>query len=94
MSIATVEKAIIDSIGKVPLSVIEDSFEKLNTQRMLFYLNKIQKSSIVKRIGYLLESNGYDVYSDLKRFVNNRYIPVDPIVKGKGTRNDKWKLIT
>ena len=91
--IATVEKAIIDSIGTVPLSVIDDSFEEVDVKRMISYLKVIMKSSIIKRVGFLLEENGYNVYQTLKKYMNNKYIPLDPIAKSKGKRNSKWKLV-
>lgn len=90
--IATPEKAIIDSIGKVPLSIIEEAFEDLDMNRMLSYLKRIGKSGIIKRIGYLLEKNGYEVYEELKKYINSKYIPLDPLRKGKKKRIKKWRL--
>ena len=91
--ISTPEKAIIDSIGLVPLSLIEESFEEVNIERMLEYLKKIKKSSIIKRIGYLLEKHKYDIHDKIKRYINNKYILLDPIAKKYGKRNKKWRLI-
>ena len=91
--ISTPEKAIIDSIGLVPLSLIEESFEEVNIERMLEYLKKIKKSSIIKRVGYLLEKHKYDIYDKIKKYINNKYIYLDPIAKKYGKRNKKWRLI-
>jgi len=91
--VATVEKAIIDSIGKVPVSVIEESFEDADEKRMLEYLKKIKKSSTIKRIGYLLEIHGHDVFEELKKYTDTKYIPLDPLLKRSGAKNKKWKLI-
>lgn len=91
--ISTPEKAIIDSIGIVPISLIEESFENINTEKILEYLKKIKKSSIVKRIGYLLEENGFDIYDKTKKYINNKYIYLDPLAKKNGKKNKKWKLI-
>lgn len=90
--IATPEKAIIDSVGIVPLSLIKEALDEINVERMVEYLEKIGKSSVVKRMGYLLEEIGYDVYGKLKKFINSKYIHLDPLVKGK-TKNKKWKVI-
>ena len=87
------EKAIIDSIGLVPISLIEESFEDVKIEKILEYLKKIKKSSIVKRIGYLLEKHGFDVYDKIKKYINNKYIYLDPIAKRYGNRNKKWKMI-
>ena len=91
LPIATPEKAIIDSIGKVPLHVIEEAFDGINLKRIMEYLERIGKSCVVKRVGYLLEKNGYDVFENLREFVDNKYIPLDPLTGGK-KRNRKWRL--
>ena len=91
--ISTPEKAIIDSIGLVPLSLIEESFEEVNIERILEYLKKIKKSSIIKRVGYLLEKHKYDIYDKIEKYINNKYIYLDPIAKKYGKRNKKWRLI-
>ena len=59
---------------------------------MVKYLKKIGKSSIIKRIGYLLEENGYDIYPELKKFINSKFIHLDPLKKGK-IKNKKWRVI-
>lgn len=91
--IATPEKALIDSIGKVPLSVVEEAFEDADAERMVLYLQRIRKSNTVKRIGYLLEKNGHEVFPALKKYVNGKYAPLDPLIKRKGKKDRKWKLI-
>ena len=91
--IATPEKAIIDSIGLVPIVLFEEAFENINIERILEYLQKIKKSSVLKRIGYLLEKHGFDIFDKIKNNINNRYIYLDPIAKKKGIKNRKWKLI-
>jgi len=91
--VATVEKAIIDSIGIVPLSVVEEAFSEINSDKLISYLKKIKKSSIIKRIGFLAERNGFEVYDELKPFINNRYIFLDPLKAKKGKKNKRWRLI-
>lgn len=91
--IATPEKAIIDSINIAPISLFEEAFENINIERMLGYLQKIKKSSILKRIGYLLEKQGFDIFDKIKKKLNNRYIYLDPLAKKHGIKNKKWKLI-
>ncbi len=90
--IADREKAIIDSIGKVPIYVFEESLEKINLEKMLDYVKRIGKRSLAKRIGYLLEKFGYNVYFDLKGFIDKKFVFLDPIVKGK-KKNKKWMVI-
>ena len=91
--VASVEKAIIDSIGIVPLSVVEEAFSEINSDKLISYLKKIKKGSIVKRIGFLAERNGFEVYDELKPFINNRYIFLDPLKAKKGKKNKRWRLI-
>ena len=91
--IASPEKAIIDAIGIIPISVIEDAWDNIDIEKMLEYLQKIKKSNIVKRIGYLLEKHGFDIYDKIKNNLNNKYIYVDPLAKKQGQKNKKWKLI-
>lgn len=93
LPMATPEKAIIDSFGIVPVTVFEEAATEINLERMMGYLKKINKSSVLKRVGYFLEKNGFEVYSLLKRKLNNRYIIYDPLLKKKGKKNKKWKLI-
>ncbi len=91
--IAEPEKAIIDSISIVPIHIIEEAFEKIDEHKMIEYLKKIKKSSIIKRIGYLMEKNNYEVYENLKNFINYKYIPLDPLIKKSGKKNNKWNII-
>lgn len=90
--VATPEKAIIDSVGIVPFSVIEEAFEKIDLRRMLDYLRRIKKSEILKRIGYLLEKSNFKAEELIKR-INRRYIYLDPLGKKSGKKIKKWWLI-
>lgn len=91
--IATPEKALIDSVGKVPLSVVEEAFDDADVGRMVLYLKRIKKSNTVKRMGYLLEKSGHEAFPVLKKYINNKYVPLDPLVKRKGKKDKKWKII-
>lgn len=91
--VATPEKAIIDSLGTFPVSVFEEALDNIDIDLMLSYLKKIRKSSVIKRIGYLAEKNGFHTYEKLKGFINNRYVFLDPLAKRKGERDRKWRII-
>jgi len=91
--IAEPEKAIIDSFSIIPVSIFEEAFEEINSDKMMEYLKKIKKSSIVKRVGYIMEKNGFDVYNELKNLINYKYINLDPLLKSKGRKDMKWKII-
>jgi len=91
--IADVEKAIIDSLGKVPIHVIEEAISEINKEKMISYLSKIKESKIVKRMGYLMEHYNIDIYNEVKEFINYKYIYLDPLGNRKGIKNKKWGLI-
>ncbi|MBI2671442.1 hypothetical protein HYX16_00750 [Candidatus Woesearchaeota archaeon] len=91
--IAEPEKAIIDSFSIIPVSIFEEAFEEINADKMIKYLKKIRKSSIIKRVGYIMEKNGFDVYNKLKNLINYKYINLDPLLKSKGRKDIKWKII-
>ena len=93
LPIASPEKAIIDSINTAPFSVFDEAIEKVDLERMLEYLRRIGKSSVTKRVGYLLEENGFDVYEKLKSGLNGRYVCLDPLARKTGARDKKWRLI-
>lgn len=91
--IADPEKAIIDSISVIPLSLIEESLENIDQEKMIKYLKKIKKSSIIKRVGYLLDKNNIDIYEKLKSYINYKYILLDPLSSKKGEKIKKWGII-
>lgn len=91
--IATPEKAIIDSFSLTLVSVFEEAFENIDERKMIDHLKKIKKSSILKRIGYLMEKYGYDSYDQLKKYINYKYVVLDPLMKKKGLKNKKWGII-
>src|SRR3989344_1823442 len=91
--IAEPEKAIIDSFFIVPVSIFDEALENIDAEKMINYLKKMGKGSIIKRVGYLMEERGIMVYDKLKRFINYKYIPLDPLLKRNGRKNKKWKII-
>jgi len=91
--IAEPEKAIIDSFSIIPISIFEEAIEEINEARMVELLRKIKKSSITKRVGYLMEKNGYDIYDKLNDLINYKYLRLDPLLKNKGEKNKKWGVI-
>ncbi len=91
--VAEPEKAIIDSFSIVPVSLFEEAIEEITADKMIMYLKKISKSSIIKRVGYLMEKNGTDIYESVKRIINYKYVLLDPLLKNKGKKNKKWGVI-
>ena len=75
------------------MSIFEEAFDSIDKKVMIEYLKRIKKSSLIKRVGYLMEKNGYEVYDELKKYINYRYIPLEPLSKNKGKKDKKWRLI-
>lgn len=88
------EKAIIDSLlFKIPIEDINlalDS-EYLDFEKLSEYARKTGNASLIKRLGYLIDTKKGDSYG-LKAMDNN-YILLDCHGKKKGKKNSKWKLI-
>jgi predicted transcriptional regulator of viral defense system len=95
--ISNIEKTIIDCVyfsSKIYLSEINLFVKKMKTKIDLeilkTYLEKINSSSLNKRIGYLLEINGLFI-NNLK--INNKYEKLNKNLKETNNKHKKWKLI-
>ena len=69
------------SMGDGRDALFEEAIRSVNINKMLEYLKKIKKSSLLKRVGYLLEKQGFKVFDEIKYHLNNKYIFLDPIAK-------------
>lgn len=95
--ISNIEKTIIDCTifsSKVYLSDINEfirvSKEILNRELILNYLQKIDSSTLNKRVGYLFKLNGIDL-NGLK--INNKYERLNKNLDQRGPKDKKWKLV-
>src|SRR3989344_1569486 len=52
-----------------------------------------KEKALIKRFVFLLDMVKIDVYDELKRFIDYKYIPLDYAMKPKGKRNKKWRII-
>jgi len=97
--IAEPEKALIDSAlyKKISFSeissIIKENKKKINNQKLISYLIKINNKSLIKRFGYLLDKMNLDYYSKLKRFIDAKYIDIDYAKPEKGSKDKKWRII-
>lgn len=88
------EKAIIDSLlFKIPIEDVDIAldYEEINFQKLSEYAKKTKNTSLIKRLGYLLEIKKRNSYG-LKALDSN-YILLDYSGKRKGRKNKKWKII-
>jgi len=90
--IAEPEKAIIDCLSaRLPIEYVTEAIElHKNPQKLAEYAKKTKNSSLIKRVGYLLEKYKNNSYG-LKPLDYN-YIPLD-YTKKKGKKDHKWRLI-
>ena len=86
------EKAIIDSLlAHLPLEYITEAVELHQApQKLAEYAQKTKNSSLIKRMGYLLEKYKKNAYG-LKALDYN-YIPLD-YTKRRGKKDTRWRLI-
>ncbi len=95
--LGSIEKSIVDSLYLPENCSISDTAlaikKGINKEKLIEYGLKMSSIVTLKRIGYLLESIGIDVYDILKTHLNAKYDPLDPLLPKKGDRDKKWKLI-
>ena len=96
--IAEKEKMIIDSLllpQYCPVDEIRRAIEDKNLKidTLVEYGIRMDSAVTLKRLGFLLESKGIDVYDQLKNRLNLKYDPLNPFLPEKGEKNGKWRLI-
>jgi predicted transcriptional regulator of viral defense system len=100
--ISNIEKTLIDCIyfsSKVYISEINEFIrlnkDKIDLDLLMFYLQKINSSTVFKRIGFLLEKHGIDLYKNKKNIkLDNKYVKLNKNLNGKEILKDKkWKII-
>ena len=97
--IAEPEKAIIDSmlLRKISFSeiseIINNNIKKLKINKLIKHSKKTENKSLIKRIGYVIESLGYDYSKKLKKYIDSTYAKLDYSKEKIGEKNIKWRLI-
>lgn len=95
--IAEIEKAAIDSLYLPEYCPISDTFEaiknmKIDKDKLIEYALRMDSIVTIKRLGYMLELNGVDIYENIKHLINNRYDLLNPFMKRSKNNSSKWKL--
>ncbi len=90
--IAEPEKVIIDSLlARLPLEYIIEAIElHPNPQKIAKYAKKTKNSSLIKRVGYLLEKYKQNSYGLKPQDYN--YVLLD-YAKRKGKKDKTWRVI-
>jgi len=93
--IGEIEKVIVDALFMpkyCSIGEIFEAFEKVNTQKLIEYALKMDSIVTLKRLGYMLELKGIDVYETLKAHINKKYDLLNPALPPVGENNRKWML--
>ena len=98
-----VEKTIIDSLYKPEYSggiseitkALFKGIEKINSEKLLKYLDRFGAQVVYKRLGYLLDSMSVlpEILQSLQEKISNSYTYLDQSMPKKGKHISKWKII-
>jgi len=96
--IAEVEKAVLDSLFLPRYCPIPETFftlkgMEINMEKLLSYLKKFNSAIVAKRLGYLLDLTGVDIYDEVKPLLNKNYDLLNPLKPKTKEKNKKWKII-
>ncbi len=95
--IAEPEKAVVDSLYLPRYCPIAESYTALKSSDikvsvLIDYAVRMNSIVTIKRLGYLLELHGRDIYKKVKRLLNNRYDKLNPYMPLSKEKSAKWKL--
>ncbi|MBU4256278.1 MAG: hypothetical protein L6265_01365, partial [Thermoplasmatales archaeon] len=93
--IGEIEKVIVDSLFMpkyCPINETMNAFDGIDGEKILNYALKMDSIVTLKRLGYLLELNGIDLYEKIKKHINKRYDLLNPMLPPAGENNNKWML--
>lgn len=95
--LADKEKAIVDSLYLPEHCPLSETFEALQSKeleipKLVHYALQMDSFVTLKRLGYLLEKRGIDIYSEVKNKLNPRYDPLNPLLGRSRDNSARWKL--
>jgi len=95
--IADREKAIVDSLYLPDYCPIGESAfalqsKELDIKKLVHYAMRMNSIVTLKRLGYLLDIQGIDIYQKVKRKLNVRYDLLNPFLQRSKKNSKKWKL--
>jgi len=70
--------------------------KKIDFNKLIKYALKLDKTVVIKRLGYLLETMSLvedDLLSELKDKINEKYYILDPLLETDSTYKNSWKII-
>ena len=102
--VSELERTILDCLSKPKYSggILEVAKgigiqkEKINFSKLLDYIKKLNSNVVAKRMGYILEAlriGDANFINELKRYINNKYYILDPVLTKNDSFKNDWKLI-
>ena len=96
--VAEVEKAVIDSLylpKYCPISEVLGVVREadVDDRKLVSYAIRMRSNVTLKRLGYILELAGEDIYTQIGSLLNRKYDPLNPLLPRTGKKNKKWRLI-
>lgn len=102
--VSELERTILDCLSKPKysggiLEVVKGigiQKEKINFSKLLDYIKKFNSNVVAKRMGYILEAlriGDANFINELKRYINNKYYILDPVLTKNDSFKNDWKLI-
>lgn len=96
--IAEKEKVIIDSLYLPRYCPLDETFTALqdtalDTAKLIHYARRMDSLIVLKRLGYMLEKRGTDIFKEVRKEINTRYDLLNPFLKKTKIKDTKWKLI-
>ncbi|MFW3147037.1 MAG: type IV toxin-antitoxin system AbiEi family antitoxin domain-containing protein [Thermoplasmatota archaeon] len=95
--IADPEKTIVDCLlytGHTPLEETTYALSsEMDRSKLIEYSKKINKQSLKKRLGYLMDKRGYAVKPDDFGDLSSSYVRLDPMGERRGIHCRKWHIM-
>jgi predicted transcriptional regulator of viral defense system len=102
--VSDIERTIIDCLYRPKYSggILETvkglwiQKEKIDFDKLLNYVFKLNKIVVIKRLGYILETldlKDTNYLDKLREKINNKYYVLDPLLSTEKTYRNLWKLI-
>jgi len=94
--LGSVEKSIVDSLY-LPIHCgvldVAEAIGGIDEEVVIEYALRMRSIVTLKRLGFLLEREGIDIYGKVNECLNDKYDLLDPYEGEEGKRNKRWKLV-
>lgn len=96
--IGELEKVILDSLYLPKYCPVTETFGAIKSKiadlnKLISYAIEMDSSVVIKRLGYMLDINGVDIYDKVGGKINKKFDLLNPQSSKTGTRSEKWKLV-